>query len=315
MKINQTQSHDPIVNRLNVVADRCPELRVAAQLYQTILPLVRDADIVAAPVQLEAEVINSCLKSGVPVLSAMELEIDSREFERLLMRLVQAVEAMPLGGQGSSRWKIWQHAPSPYLQEHQCELRTLKGMATEIRMAVAAGQLSLSEILGFLSTGDSAGLETISARLRLDPGLLLILAKNALKPTLNSCRKEIMDSMPDIHWDQGICFVCGSKAAFGELQDDDQVRHLRCGQCGADWHFNRLECLHCGNLDHRTQQTISEAGCDSRRIDACDACHGYLKVIASFSPTPPELLAVEDLATLPLDFIAQQRGYVSTVNA
>jgi formate dehydrogenase maturation protein FdhE len=41
----------------------------------------------------------------------------------------------------------------------------------------------------------------------------------------------------------------------------------------------------------------------------CDNCHGYLKVITSFGPTPPEMLIVEDLATLHLDYIAQERGY------
>ncbi len=41
-------------------------------------------------------------------------------------------------------------------------------------------------------------------------------------------------------------------------------------------------------------------------------CGGYLKEISSFTPTPPEMLVVEDLATLHLDFIAQQMGYVKS---
>jgi hypothetical protein len=36
---------------------------------------------------------------------------------------------------------------------------------------------------------------------------------------------------------------------------------------------------------------------------------GYLKVIAAFTPTPPEMLPVEDLATLHLDYIAQKPSY------
>jgi FdhE protein len=46
------------------------------------------------------------------------------------------------------------------------------------------------------------------------------------------------------------------------------------------------------------------------RVEVCDSCSGYLKVIATFDPTPPEMLAVADLATLHLDYIAQERGYV-----
>jgi FdhE protein len=45
------------------------------------------------------------------------------------------------------------------------------------------------------------------------------------------------------------------------------------------------------------------------RVEVCDKCHGYLKVINSFTPTSPEMLTVEDLATLHLDYIAEARGY------
>ena len=45
------------------------------------------------------------------------------------------------------------------------------------------------------------------------------------------------------------------------------------------------------------------------RVEVCDKCNGYLKVVFSFAPTPPEMLPVEDLATLHLDYIAQGRGY------
>ncbi len=46
------------------------------------------------------------------------------------------------------------------------------------------------------------------------------------------------------------------------------------------------------------------------RAEVCNKCQGYLKVIAAFTPTPPGMLLVEDLATLHLDYIAQERGYI-----
>ena len=68
--------------------------------------------------------------------------------------------------------------------------------------------------------------------------------------------------------------------------------------------------MYCGNQDHNSLGYLyAESQPDKMRVEVCDQCHGYLKVIASFSPTPPELLAIEDLATLHLDYIAQQRGY------
>jgi formate dehydrogenase maturation protein FdhE len=40
-------------------------------------------------------------------------------------------------------------------------------------------------------------------------------------------------------------------------------------------------------------------------------CNGYLKVITVFAPTAAEMLALEDLATLHLNYIAQGRGFLS----
>jgi formate dehydrogenase maturation protein FdhE len=48
------------------------------------------------------------------------------------------------------------------------------------------------------------------------------------------------------------------------------------------------------------------------RVDLCDHCHGYLKSVTAFAPTPPELLTIEDAALLHLDEAARERGYTST---
>ena len=45
------------------------------------------------------------------------------------------------------------------------------------------------------------------------------------------------------------------------------------------------------------------------RVEACDRCRGYVKAIDAFDPTPPEMLAAEDLATLHLDAAARSRGF------
>jgi FdhE protein len=98
---------------------------------------------------------------------------------------------------------------------------------------------------------------------------------------------------------------------LGELQGNNQIRHLRCGQCGADWPSRRLQCIHCGNEDHSTLSYLyTETQQEKMRVEVCSRCNGYLKVIAAFTPTQPEMLPVEDLATLHLDYIAQERGYL-----
>ena len=69
--------------------------------------------------------------------------------------------------------------------------------------------------------------------------------------------------------------------------------------------------MYCGNEDHKTQRYMhAESRRERMHVEGCDACKGYLKVIAAFTPTPPEMLPAEDLATLHLDFIAKEHGYM-----
>ncbi|MGE5172370.1 MAG: formate dehydrogenase accessory protein FdhE, partial [Betaproteobacteria bacterium] len=72
--------------------------------------------------------------------------------------------------------------------------------------------------------------------------------------------------------------------------------------------FDRCINISCAILAH-LPMTMLTVYPEKMRVEACDKCHGCLKVISSFSPTPPEMLPVEDLATLHLDYIARERGY------
>lgn len=146
--------------------------------------------------------------------------------------------------------------------------------------------------------------------LQLDSGLLWALAPNVLKPAWRTWRRQLTPLVDVTQWNKGFCFICGAGAILGELQENNLVRHLRYGQCGADWPFRRLHSLHCGNEDHHTRGCLyAEPDQEKMRLEVCETCQGYLKIIISFAPAPPDLLAVSDLATLHLDYIAQERGY------
>ena len=55
-----------------------------------------------------------------------------------------------------------------------------------------------------------------------------------------------------------------------------------------------------------------EGNSDNARAELCGRGNGYLKVITAFAPTATEMLALEDLTTLHLDYTAQGRGFLST---
>jgi FdhE protein len=71
-----------------------------------------------------------------------------------------------------------------------------------------------------------------------------------------------------------------------------------------------LQCAFCGNKDYKQLGTIGVAsGAGKYRVQTCDVCRGYIKIVVTFDSIPVDQLALEDLATLSLDLIAGERNY------
>jgi FdhE protein len=131
----------------------------------------------------------------------------------------------------------------------------------------------------------------------------------ALRPFLARC-VEVLTARADFgEWRQGRCPFCGWEPDFAAITPSAE-RRLICGRCTAQWAFPPLTCPYCAN-DDRTRIT-SFATRDGRyRVYACDACRRYLKAYDGRHQPRPVMIAVDAVATLPLDAAAIQRGYVS----
>ena len=283
---------DPIVKRIRALAQNSPDLQNAAKLYEAILPILRDADIHPAPVSLTPEQARVKMESGQPLLHDQHLELSVEAVRDLILKLARAVESIHV-----------------VIEDSDPLLRTES--AHRIRLALEENRLNISALLPHVVANENRPVASAAQEIELDTGLILVLTHNALELALHAWRRELTPLAKGIEWHKGFCFVCGAVASLGELQGNDQAMHLRCGQCGADWPFRRLLCLYCGNEDHNTQKYLySEKEREKMRVEVCDKCKGYIKVIASFDPTPAAMLSIEDLATLHLDYIAQELGYV-----
>lgn len=312
MSPKQIDTMDPIVKRLRAVEHASPDLRDAARMYAAVLPLIRDADLRVAPVPLTADEIRMKMASGVPLLSGIDLELDVQAAVGLMLQLVRALENCGEITSDRMSWLPWKRTPEPALTEAPDCRGLANGAATrQIRQALESGRLNVGDLLTFIAAGDSESAAALAQSLQLDSGLVEVLAGYTLKPALHAWRRQLASHAEGIRWDKGSCFICGAAASMAELQDNDQVKHLRCGRCGADWLFRRLLCVQCGNENYETLRFLYiDDRQENSRVEVCDSCSSYLKVIASYEPTPPEMLAVADLATLHLDYIAQERGYV-----
>jgi FdhE protein len=239
------------------------------------------------------------MASGVPLLSDLGLDFDVEAVRTLMIKLAAAVEKAGRGHHPLTLRVPW--------------LTSTSGpgkAARSIKAALEESALEVEALLSHIADGDKEAVASVSRDLGIDPNLTVTLAQNALKPALREWCRQLAPLVKGIPWHKSTCFLCGAAATFAELQENDQVKHLRCGSCGADWQVRRLQCVHCGNEDHRTLTHLFEEQDSGRiQVEACDKCKGYLKVVSAFTPTPVETLAVKDLATLHLDYIAKGRGY------
>jgi FdhE protein len=298
--IDTHATHDPIAQRLCALAHESPDLKAAAQLYKAVLPVLRSADLRVAPVAITSAEIRSKMEKGLPLLSDLDLELDAAAAQELMLRLARAVEAI---GEESPRFTMrlpWGRAS-----------QKRDSAAGRIRLAIEERRLDPDALFPLITANERATVAAAAQDLCLDPDLVWTLAQNTLKPALRAWCRQLTPLAEGVPWYKGSCFVCGAAAMLGELQENDQVKHLRCGQCGADWTFRRLQCMYCGNEDQKTLRCLyQENRPEQKRVEVCERCKGYLKVIPAFAPAAVELLAVEDLETLPLDYIAQKQGYV-----
>jgi len=129
----------------------------------------------------------------------------------------------------------------------------------------------------------------------------------AIRPFLARCAEALTQRIDLSTWTHGLCPVCGWEPDFAVLTPSAE-RRLICGRCLAQWMFPALACPFCTN-DNRALIT-SFATRDGRyRVSACDVCRRYLKAYDARNAPRPLMVAVDTIATLPLDAAAMQKGY------
>jgi formate dehydrogenase maturation protein FdhE len=129
----------------------------------------------------------------------------------------------------------------------------------------------------------------------------------SLRPFLAKCAESLAQRADMSAWRHGHCPYCGWEPDFAVITPNAD-RRLICGRCLAQWAFGPLTCPFCANDDRAL--ITSFATRDGRyRVYACDVCRRYLKAYDGRRAARPVMVAVDAIATLPLDAAAIQRGY------
>lgn len=158
-------------------------------------------------------------------------------------------------------------------------------------------------------SNDEGLFSSFTNRYELEPDMLALLVQYSLLPTLNQINKEWTNGFSLESWHQGHCPVCGSHPILAEYRESEKFRFLRCGSCACDWVYPRVGCPQCHNKDYHTLDYLYLEGETKHRVDVCEKCKSYVKGVNALSPQEYPLLLLEDIATIHLDMMAQEKGY------
>jgi len=109
-------------------------------------------------------------------------------------------------------------------------------------------------------------------------------------------------------WWQAPCPVCGRIPVIAKLKE--RKRYLTCMFCGAEYLADLFLCVKCGNTDPPTQKFLRPEGSPEFRVDFCEKCKHYVKVIDEDRLKKPIPRGLEDILTLSLDLMAKDAGLI-----
>jgi FdhE protein len=106
------------------------------------------------------------------------------------------------------------------------------------------------------------------------------------------------------------CPWCKRPPLVGSLkeQGDGKALNLVCALCLRRRDFPRGQCPACLESSESNLASFTSAVYPHIRVRACETCRGYLNVV-DVARDPASLPEVDDLAALPLDLWAMERGY------
>jgi FdhE protein len=156
---------------------------------------------------------------------------------------------------------------------------------------------------------DHDAVERIATRAGIEPQALEVVGQLGAMSLLHACADRWREQVPSA-WTHGYCPVCAAWPALAELRGLERSRRLRCGRCATDWPLPVLQCAYCGENDHDRLGTLTPEGeSQTRRVEVCYTCKGYLKTFTALRPMTLRTIAMTDLASVDLDLIAQEREY------
>ena len=179
---------------------------------------------------------------------------------------------------------------------------------------LSEGAIDVDSLIAASIGRRQGAIRTKANHIGISADLMWLVAELAAGSLAHRAQRDLLSGHDDVNdalsvWPLGCCPACGSWPAYIEHLVGDDTAVYRCSFCGCSWSPSRTGCAYCNDAPDPLMTAVANDAQPDRRVDLCRNCACYLKHLDRNSPTPFELLAVEDLCSSDLDVAAAAKGY------
>mgnify|MGYP000188636448 CR=1 FL=1 len=281
------------MNTMDQIKQTADVIKKIRPVYQPILDFYSQVFLAQeasrAQVELSSIIISPDLlamkrDSQLPLIDPSEFLIDVKETGVLFSKLCDL--AHDLAPELSEGAKVLKKA----LQEDKFELETV--------------------IIAILNNQDGV-LEQQAEKSGGQISELIFFAYSSMIPSIKTCSEQLETYLiPLAEMKKGYCPICGNQPDMA-LFDEDGKRHLKCSFCSHQWAVGRMGCVFCENNDKDQQLYFFSNEEEEYRVNLCDHCHQYIKVVDLRKMDRPFFPGLEMVSSLHLDIKAREKGYTN----
>ncbi len=180
-----------------------------------------------------------------------------------------------------------------------------------IKAAVQNRDLNPEKLFSAILENSELILKQQSKKINIPVSKLMMFGFFCMAPSISVCARQLATSLENnVTYNQGYCPICGNHPDLAFL-DEDGKRHLKCCFCSHQWIARRMGCTFCQNNDQDKQHYLYSDDEKEYRVNLCDACGNYIKVVDLRQMNRYFYPGLEMISTLHLDFKAKENGYTN----
>jgi FdhE protein len=154
-------------------------------------------------------------------------------------------------------------------------------------------------------------------RIGVDESVLATLARSVTFPHWELVSEAWLPDRLLNEWKRAHCPVCGCVPGLGEIRKESGEpesttsvtrRFMHCAFCGSRWVVPPLKCPACGSTKSGDAKYLFTDEEPDLRIDFCDSCHHYVKVVDGGKMSGRIHIGLELLTAAHLDVIARDKN-------